>query len=255
MNALNVQESAAQRGGISSDMLKLIAMVTMVIDHVGASLFPSVTVLRLMGRIAFPIYVWLLVMGFAYTSDLKKYLFRLGLFALISEVPFDLAISGAMTFQWQNIYFTLFLSLLMIAVLKLVLDGDGAYAWVCAVLVIMAAMLIAEWLHFDYGSTGPVLAAVFYLYWRNQRPELAVGFLVFSFSNMLEPVLNGRDLQSAAVWSSAFSTSLIESFGLVAVPFIQRCNGRRKMRRGKVFFYLFYPLHLLILYGIRILFF
>lgn len=255
MEDSNAREPLARRKGISADMLKLIAMVTMVLDHAGASLFPAVTMLRLIGRIAFPIYVWLLVMGFAHTSNLKKYLLRMGLFALISEVPFDLAISGRMTFEWQNIYFTLFLSLLMLAALRQVLDRGGRYAAACAVWVVIAAMLLSEWLHFDYGSTGPVLAAVFYLYWRNQRPALSAGFLLFSFSNMLDPVLNGRDLQSAAVWSSAFATSLTESCGLLAVPLIRCCDGRRKWKKGKVFFYLFYPVHLLILYGIRLLFF
>lgn len=252
---LNMQKPAVQKAGISADALKLIAMVTMAIDHAGAALFPSVMVLRLVGRIAFPIYVWLLVMGFVHTSSLKKYLLRMGAFALISEVPFDLAISGRLTYQWQNIYFTLFLSLVMMAALRRALDLGGRYAAVRAFAAVAAAMLISEWLHFDYGSTGPVLAAVFYLYRRNRRPALTAGFLIFSFSNMLDPVLNGRGFQSLSVWISAFATSLVESCGLAAVPLIQRYDGRRKWKRGKLFFYSFYPLHLLILYGIRLMYF
>lgn len=245
------REALTGKGSISCDLLKAIAMAAMVADHIGAVLFPSAIVLRLIGRIAFPLYVWLLVIGFAHTSNLRKYLFRLGVFALISEVPFDLAVSGEMTGQWQNIYFTLFLSLAMMAVLRVILDRGGRYAVLAAVLTVAAAMLLSEGLHFDYGSTGPVLAAMFYLFWRNKRPGLAVGFLIFSFSGMLDPIWNAGDPRSAAVWSSALASSVIESCGLPAVLIIQRCNGRREQRRGKLFFYAFYPLHLLVLYGIR----
>ena len=78
--------------------LKLIAIITMLIDHIAAVLIPSDTmlwlVMRCIGRLAFPIFVFLLVEGFHHTRDVKKYLLRLGAFALISEVPFDLAFYG-----------------------------------------------------------------------------------------------------------------------------------------------------------------
>ena len=148
------QETAAEkpeRKGVTGSTLKLIAIVTMFIDHVGAALFEHYLykilvpnggeyckamicakapwlwmewmgdeklvlnidmTLRGIGRIAFPIFCFLLVEGFMHTRNLKKYLIRLGLFALISDVPFDLAFFGEIGFSHQNVFFTLFIAVL-----------------------------------------------------------------------------------------------------------------------------------------------
>ena len=122
--------------GISGSTLKMIAIVTMVIDHIGAAvlarllmvnglgeldqtnadaimqwlsangaLYWTYTVMRMIGRVAFPIFCFLLVEGFLHTHDVKKYAMRLGLFALISEIPFDLAFSDKiLEFNYQNVF-------------------------------------------------------------------------------------------------------------------------------------------------------
>lgn len=269
-------------GGISADALKVIAMVTMVIDHVGAALFPETEILRLIGRTSFPIYVWLLVMGFVHTGSRKKYMLRMAACALVSEIPFDLAFSGELTLRWQNVYFSLLWGLFLMTVLEKLLDAGngpdrekrmrarrkaegmkaGGTVWRAAP-ALAFFMIAAELLHFDYGCTGPVLAAAFYLYYRTGKPEPAAGFFLFCFSNLFTPVLDllvsgsiwKGGLENLNVWISACSTALIECCGAAALPLVQRYNGVRKWKRGKAFFYLFYPLHLLILYGIRRLFF
>lgn len=138
----------AKTGGITGSTLKIIAIITMFIDHVGAALFehylykfleplgadyceaavkaklpwlwfnwmgdPAAVqnidmTLRMIGRIAFPIFCFLLVEGFLHTRNLKKYMIRLGIFALVSDVPFDLAFFGEIGLNHQNVFFTLFL--------------------------------------------------------------------------------------------------------------------------------------------------
>lgn len=261
MDATDVKNG--QAAGVSADLLKAAAMVTMVIDHAGAVLFPEIAILRLIGRISFPIFTWLLVMGFTHTSNLKKYIFNMGTFAVISEVPFDLALAGRITAAGQNIYFTLFLDLVMLYVLRKIMDADdrlkkaGAapgfiqkYRRSAPVLVVCGAMLIAGVLNFDYGCAGPVLAAVFYLYVRTGRPELAAGFTLFSMSNIFRPLFSAASIRNPYAWMAAAMNIIVEFAGIFSVPLISRYNGVRKWKKGKYFFYFFYPLHLLIIFEI-----
>lgn len=258
MNSDSIQIEAAgqKKAGISADVLKVIAMVTMAIDHTGAALFPGALFLRVIGRIAFPIYMWLLVMGFIHTSSRKKYMLRMALLAAVSEVPFDLALTGEWTLQWQNIYFTLLLCLVLMTLLEKAMEIGGRHRRIAMIgAALIAAMLLAERFGFDYGCTGPVLAAAFYLYFRTGRPDLFLGFFLFCFSGFCKPLLSGEQLTNAYIWIGRFLNILLECCGVMAIPLIGRYNGVRKWKRGKAFFYLFYPVHLLILYGIRRLLF
>ena len=143
--------------------LKLVACLCMLIDHLGASCFSSVMVLRIIGRLAFPIYCFLLVEGAVHTHDMKKYILRMGIFALISEIPFDLALFHRVIYPGhQNVFFTLGLGLLAIWFIEHPIEHleipDNLYKF----LVIIAAGLIAEFLNTDYGFTGVAVICVFY---------------------------------------------------------------------------------------------
>ena len=115
--------------GFSGSTLKLIAIITMLIDHIGAAVIARLLIagqgsellykiyyaMRAVGRVAFPIFCFLLVEGFFYTGSRKKYALRLFGFALLSEIPFDLAFSGKiLEFGYQNVFFTLLIGLLTI---------------------------------------------------------------------------------------------------------------------------------------------
>ena len=103
--------------GWNSFWLKMIAITTMLIDHVGAVLLPQYPILRIIGRIAFPIFCFLLVEGFMHTHDVIRYMTRIGLFALISEIPFDLLFYGRiLDGTHQNVFFTLFIGLVMLTI-------------------------------------------------------------------------------------------------------------------------------------------
>lgn len=137
------QEPGAKKKGICGSTLKLIAIAAMLIDHISATvltrmlivngmgnvtsqaqqeqwlrenagLYGCMVVMRLIGRLGFPIFCFLLVEGFQKTGNVKKYALRLGLFALLSEIPFDLACHGkVLEFDYQNVFFTLFLGFLL----------------------------------------------------------------------------------------------------------------------------------------------
>ena len=102
---------------MSAEVLKLIALLSMLIDHIGAALVSSpsqlYTVCRKVGRLAFPIFAFFIVEGFIHTKNIKKYLFRLGIFALLSEIPYDLAFHDRFfDFSGQNVLFTFFIAVL-----------------------------------------------------------------------------------------------------------------------------------------------
>ena len=124
----------------SSAVLKYIAMVTMIIDHIGASgliflMFSPLTAVRLyhisrmIGRVSFPIFLFLIVEGFVHTKDIKKYIIRLTIFAVLSEVPFDLAFwGGVVNIQHQNVMWSLLISVIMLYFMKKYRDFSVVFA-------------------------------------------------------------------------------------------------------------------------------
>ncbi len=222
-----------RRKGLSGNAWKLIACLSMFIDHIGAALiecgvmrnaevyarvcerFPwdwyrIDNVLRILGRAAFPIYCLLLVEGFCHTRNLWKYAGRLAVFGLLSEVPFDLAFMGQpLELGYQNVYWTLLIGLLTIAAVKHLLDqGKQAAAIGAAAL----GMVMAELIRSDYGALGAGFIVLIYVI-RRVRAYRGDG-----------PVFLG--------WAY---------------------NGERGKLRLTWFFYLFYPLHLLALECVRYL--
>ncbi len=212
------------RFGLSSFELKCIAIVSMTIDHIGMIFFPEITALRAVGRLAYPIFCFVLVEGFYHTHDIWRYLGRLGVFALISEIPFDLARSGTwMDPGHQNVFFTLFLGFAMLC-------GLRTYGGLLQqILVIGIAVSFAALFSTDYGAMGILLILVYFLLREYKWPDLALG----------------------AAWNFCFS-SHIQYFGVFAALPLALYNGK-KGPGLKWAFYIFYPAHLLLLYGIRLL--
>lgn len=205
--------------GLTSFDLKCIAVISMTIDHTGAVLFPSEYWLRCLGRIAFPIFCFLIVEGFYHTRNLSRYLLRLGIFAFVSEVPFDLAFYGrCLEPAHQNVFFTLFLSVAMLAIL------ERCREWPEKAAVLLIAMWLSVAGRFDYSYRGLLLVFVFYVFRRNRRMMLLMG----------------------AFWNFLYQ-GMIQKFGVLAMIPIACYNGEPG-KRMKYFFYVFYPLHLTVLY-------
>jgi hypothetical protein len=233
-----------KKDGISGSVLKWIAMLSMFIDHAAAVLveagwlaglravsYNGYLVLRGIGRLAFPIYCFLIAEGMLHTHNVKRYLFRLGVFALISELPFDLAFRRSFfTLNYQNVYFTLFFGLLALSQWQWMTQRKGFYAawWRQALgaLFIAALAWLAEFCRTDYGWQGVVVISLMYLL--RQRPV-------------------ARDLGSLAV---LYTSSTLELAAFPDVVLFRLYNGERG-RQSKYFFYIFYPAHLLLLAGIR----
>ncbi|MCD8335998.1 MAG: conjugal transfer protein TraX [Lachnospiraceae bacterium] len=228
--------------GISGSTLKLIAIITMFIDHTGATVIRSLTSLsasasntalrsawirgynlsRDIGRLAFPIFCFLLVEGFVHTRNPRKYAGRLFVFALISEIPFDIALKGSWFYpDKQNVYFTLLIGLLVLMGIRWITD-DGKRPILLSVLPIALGMFVALKLDTDYNYKGVFLIAVLYLT-RQVRLYQCIG------------------------GAAAIAWELPAPLAFIPVWFY---NGKRGISL-KYFFYWFYPVHLMLLYVIN----
>lgn len=228
----------------SGSALKWFAVLIMLVDHIGACLLEVFvlnyygvsplagridnlyfwlsldSLLRGIGRAAFPIFCFLLVEGAVHTRSPRKYLLRLASFALISEIPFDLALHNQ-PFYWgtQNVFFTLLAGLLVIQAFQR--SPGQEWRGMLALAVLGAA---AELCGTDYGAIGVAVIAVMYL--------LRERFWAASVLSLILLVLLAR----------------IEIFSIPAFLILALYNGKRG-RQPKYFFYVFYPVHLLILWA------
>lgn len=220
--------------------LKLLATVTMVIDHVAACGLVQGTqaymVCRIIGRLAFPIYCFLLAEGAGHTRSIRKYLLRLAAFALLSEIPYNLLFYGRVLYPGnQNIFFTLLAGLSGVALYRY---GEEHWREGWKQLLAPAGMLLllgaAELLEFDYGMQGVMLIYGMYL-WRSDmsrgRSRLRYGALLVLFFG--------------AMWYGT-----IQLYALLAFIPLLLYNGEQGPRVNKYLFYVFYPAHLLILFAL-----
>lgn len=217
------------RFGISSAVLKWIAVISMVIDHFACAVYPYIQgsnikvydILRDIGRIAFPIYCFLLVEGFFYTKNVWKYLRNLLLFALASEIPFNMAVFGHVFYpKGQNIYFSLALGICAMILLKR-FEGFRLRQLVGQAVIVLLFLFLGEYLEVDYHWKGIAYIILFY-YLKNLRFEQSV---------------------TAIVGAAAFL--VYERAAVFAFLPIYLYNGKRG-RQVKYLFYAVYPLHLLL---------
>lgn len=244
---------------MSGAAIKKIAVITMLIDHIGAAFFYVFTsgydggaafagadviydVLRVVGRTSFPLFCFLLVEGFLHTRSVGRYLLRLLLFAVISEVPFDLAFNDTpWDLTMQNVFFTLLLGVLAMAAIRWGEQEQSqedrsqtkqspmrrrklrrSVGWLLAALCMIAAYLLRT----DYDARGVILILVLYVLRRQRVMSCLAGYAVMCFG-------------------------MLESWSFPAFFLIPHYNGE-KGHGAKYFFYVFYPVHLLVLAGIRI---
>lgn len=141
--------------GLDSFTLKIIALVTMIIDHTGAVLFPQYPILRIIGRISFPIFAFLAAEGFYHTRNVKKYMLRLAGFAVLSEVPFDIVFYGKF-FEpaHQNIFFTLLLGVM------LMYFYGSQYSLASKAGCVILLLLAGDFFRTDYGAWGILMIFV-----------------------------------------------------------------------------------------------
>ena len=229
-------------GGINANQLRVLAMFLMLLDHLWATLVPGNFWMTYLGRLAFPIFAFQISEGFFHSADRKRYAKRLLLFALLSEVPFDLIYGGTVLYPFhQNVMFTLLLGLLACCAIDRARRERPAKAILRGTLSVAGLFLLSLVGMVDYGWRGMLTVVAFYVLrdfpgaWLAQAAALVLLNIV-NFMGQTIPVLG---------WD--FPT---QGFAVLSLLPIWLYNGRRG-GGGKALqyaFYAFYPAHMLVLY-------
>ena len=222
---------------LDGTMLKIIAMVSMVFDHVGDMFFPDLEWPRMVGRLAMPLFAFCITEGYIHTRDRNKYLPRMGIFALVSEVPFDLAFEGKIGLSHQNIMVTFFLAIIALRLFDLVRgkpkEDTGRYSvgkTILGILIVLAIAAFALVIKADYTVFAVISVFLFYLFKDTKqyiRTGVGVAFLALT--------------RTVGYYCTT---------GLSLIPLLLY-NGK-KGKGLKWLFYAFYPGHLLVLYLIKL---
>ena len=217
-------------GFLNGTALKLIAMISMVFDHVGDNFFPEMTWMRIIGRIAMPVFAFCISEGYIHTHDRKKYLLRMGVFALISELPFDLVTAGRLEYTHQNIMYTFFLSIAALMIFEKLTSGKrktAGYIFGTAVVMIFCGIALLTGADYNLYAVGLV-------------------FLFYVFASKALWLRTG----AAAVWHLLMRNVGIYIWGLLGFIPVMFYNGK-KGKGLKWLFYVFYPGHLLVIWAVK----
>ena len=234
------------RFGLDSTALRLLAILFMVLDHLWAAVVPGNLWMTCVGRLAFPIFAFQLCEGYRHTGDFRRYCLRLLVFALLSEIPFNLFYAGSLIFPFhQNVMFTLLLGLLAIRQADMLRREEGIKKKSLRCLALLLIFAGGVVLFPDYGLMGVMTVLCFFVFRYHRLFQLAAMAVlnIFAFKGQTIPVSLG---------ARAFDFP-IQGFALLALPLIWLYNGE-KGPGGKglrLFWYIFYPLHMLALYFIQ----
>ena len=221
--------------------LRLLALALMLLDHLWATVAAGDWWMTCAGRLAFPIFAFQVVEGYYHTSDFKRYLLRLGVFGLLSELPFNLMVAGGLIFPYhQNVMFTMLLGLLAVHAMERAVAARDFNGRILCVLQLLLWILVGAMTFVDYGAYGVLTVLLFAACRRLPYEKLfqlvgMVAIHVFWMEGMHLPVL-GMEFP-------------LQGFAVLALIPIWLYNGEKGPRNRFVQYgsYLFYPAHMLIL--------
>lgn len=223
-----------KKWGLTNNQLKLIAMLTMLIDHIGVYLYPDVMLLRIIGRISFPIFAYMIAEGCRYTKNRGEYLGMIAALGVICQVVFYVAMGSL----YMGILITFSLSILCIYAVDYFLKKKDFASGLLMVFTLLEVLFLVKILpnmatftdyDVDYGLVGIVLPIVVY-YMPKKLYKLAAA--------------------AGVLLSMGWSSGGIYWYAMLSLPFLALYNGRRGKHKLKYMFYIFYPAHLVLLFFI-----
>ena len=239
------------------NVLKWVAIAAMLIDHTAAvmgGLFPFswYDPMRDVGRIAFPIFAYGIAQGCVYTHSARRYLGRLLLFAVLSELPYRLALrAGSLAFGLFNVFFTLLAGAACCQIVKFCRSKGRRWAW-AAVVPVGAIVLLCEMQHTDYGGFGVLCILLPYLFWESKPARLIALGSVVALIYIVVSHFQGFGMPLYWIYAPENVGSMVREtlFALAGVGLIALYNGQPGSKKGKWAFYIFYPAHLLALFAL-----
>lgn len=220
---------------MTSFLLKIIGILTMLSDHVGDAVLGKFSFLNLIGRIAFPIFAFQAVQGYLYTKNLKKHMAKLFLFACLSQIPFMLFLSTFYDGFVLNIFFTFFLGLLAI----FLYDKCNHKIW--GFFVVAFISIIGMLIHVDYSAFGILLIFCFYFF-KDNKWQMVIATILLCFGKYLPEIF-----ATPVLFWHYLTCAIFTCLSLCFILFYNQKEGPK----ANYFFYLFYPMHLLLLYFIH----
>ena len=250
METSALSRSRRPAGNTATVWLKIIALVFMFIDHSGKMLFPGIPEMRILGRIAFPVYVWCMIVGFHCTRSVPKYLLRILIVGVISQPLYNLALNH--TWTQPNVFLTLFLGLCA-------LWGIREKKYLSHLWAPAAALILAIVLNTDYGWKGVLLFILLYAV-QDSRPGIAAVmtafFMFWGASYGITKTLFGLTLDLSRL--PAFLEKLLspflrlEAYALLSLPLIL-IPFKKDLKLPRWVGYVLYPAHLALLYALELI--
>lgn len=224
---------------MNSAQIKILACIFMLIDHIGAVLYPDERILRIIGRLAFPIFVYLIAEGYRKTKDITDYMGRLMIFALVSQLPFNAAFLGSVT-KPDELYLNVFFTLVMGLYSLYLYDKNKK------IIYVLLIALICEFLNTDYGAFGVLMIFVSNRYHDNFK-KLSKSYILLMLLYVVKWLITAKlSYPSVMLVDIIFKHFTIEPLALISLIFLKLYNGKRGWKL-KYLFYVFYPAHLFIL--------
>ena len=230
------------RFGLTNNQLKIIAMVSMLLDHMGLLFFPDMEIFRILGRIAFPIFAYMIAEGCRYTKNRARYLGMIGGMAIVFQIVYFVAMQSL----YQGILVTFSLAIIVIFSIDGIVKSEKLWVRLISFLPLAAVAVVVVFLPkalahtdfaIDYGVWGILLPIL--VYFMPDRPCQVIGTSLF--------------LIMRAMYYVFIIPMPVQVWSLLAIPLLVLYNGTRGKAKMKYVFYIFYPAHLVILYGIAML--
>lgn len=245
---------------LSSFSLHLLAMILMLLDHLGKTILLKYQFLTYIGRLSFPIFAFLITEGLLHTKNLKKYIFRLLIFALLSEIPFNLLVNNTLLYpQHQNILWTFLLSILCITILNKTKNLTLDFKITFYPFIIISFFLLGMLLLTDYYGYGILTVLLFYFTKTkdniSNKKQLFIYLIQLLCLYLISLLIGGQLIFSSNLFGLKINFYK-QSLFILSLPLIWLYNKKQGLYNNyiKYLYYSFYPLHMLMLWLLNLLF-